>query len=69
MATITTKRRKAGRPAGAKRTVPLKLQFTQEESELLRRACEIEGLGPSLLARAAALARARKVLSEAAENV
>ena len=69
MATATTDRprKRGGRPAGAKRTVGLKIQLTPEESEILRRASEIEGLGPSLLARAAVVARARRVLA-GAEN-
>ncbi|NMP24460.1 hypothetical protein [Sulfobacillus harzensis] len=60
--------RKGGRPAGAKRTESLSMQLTPVEARILRRAAELESLGPSLIARAGALQRARQILAEAGEN-
>ncbi|NMP24361.1 hypothetical protein [Sulfobacillus harzensis] len=61
--------KKGGRRPGVKRTEGLTMQFTPDEMRLLRRAAELESLGPSLLARVGAMQRVRHVLAEAGEDI
>lgn len=66
MATATTDRprKRGGRPAGAKRTVGLKIQLTNKELADIKRAAAAESLPYSIFARYAVMAAVRQVLAE-----